>query len=169
MKWLIVKVLMLAVVMVGMLNYALYLKTGQSPLSNIQWGVPEVKLPEVKMPDISLPDFTKSEGDVVTVYKWVDDQGVINYSQEQPVRVGQFDIIAVDPNTNLVQGDSIPEPEVAPPQKEEVVQQPKLPAMDLLPSPDRVQKLMQDAQNIQNQMNDRTRQLEQALQNSGAK
>lgn len=164
-----VKLLMMAVVLGGLLNYALYLKTGESPLKNIQWGMPKVKLPEVTMPDISLPEFGSGEGEVATVYKWVDEHGVINYSQTKPEGVSQFDTMAVDPNTNLVQGDPLPEPTPEPVKKTEAVQQPSLPDMNLLPTPDRVKKLMDDAKNIQVQMNERTQLLEDAIKNSGAK
>lgn len=172
MKWLLVKLVMMAVVMVGLLNYALYLKTGQSPLANIDWSMPKIKVPDVSLPDVKMPDFGgDTEGEIATVYKWVDDDGVINYSQTKPPGVNQFDTMEVDPNTNLVQGEPLPEPEpeLEKEPKEEKPPVAALPDMNLLPTPDRVQKLMQDAQNIQTQMNDRTRQLEQAIQASGAK
>lgn len=176
MKWLLVKLVMMAVVMAGLLNYALYLKTGKSPLANIDWSMPKLKVPDVAIPDVSLPNMSlpdfggNNEGEIATVYKWVDADGVINYSQTKPEGVNQFDTMEVDPNTNLVQGEPIPEPEPEPkikPKEEKPAV--ALPDMNLLPTPDRVQQLMQDAQNIQTQMNDRTRQLEQAIQASGAK
>lgn len=170
MKWMLVKLLMMAGLMVGLLNYALYLKTGQSPLANIDWSMPKFKVPDVSMPDVKLPEFGGGdEGEIATVYKWVDENGVINYSQTKPEGVADLDTMEVDPNTNLVQGEPIPEPEPEAKPKEEKSATAALPDMNLLPTPDRVQKVMQDAQNIQSQMNDRTRQLEQAIQASGAK
>ena len=70
----------------------------------------------------------------------------------------------VDPETNVVQADKLPEPTPEPEQPvAEVKPAPSLPDMSLLPTSDRVKQLMDDAKGIQTKMDDRAKMLESVV------
>ncbi|HEY7772234.1 MAG TPA: hypothetical protein VIC26_03575 [Marinagarivorans sp.] len=171
MKWLVIKLVMLLVVGVGILNYALYLKTGQSPLADIDWSLPSFSVPDVAslkqaMPDIEMPSFARDGGESgpIAVYKWVGDDGVINYSQSHPGDAVAAEVMIVDPEANVVQADKLPEPEPeVQPAAPKAQPSPALPSMSLAPTPDRVKKLMDDAKGIQAKMDERAKTLEDML------
>ena len=171
MKWLMVKMVMMLVIGFGILNYAMYIKTGKSPLADINWSLPSFSVPDMAtvknaMPDMNLPSMPSlggsGEGKPIEVYKWVDADGVINYSQTKPEGSVAAETMMIDPETNVVQADKLPEPEPEAPVVE-AKPAPSLPDMSLLPTPDRVKQLMDDAKGIQAKMDDRTKMLESAV------
>jgi hypothetical protein len=101
MKAVIVKCAMLVVIIISLVHYALYLKTGQLPwqspmLSNVlSESLPVMKLESAKL-----------GSGKTQVYKWIDEQGVLNYSQEPPPATVTSEVLEVDPNVNLIQGTS---------------------------------------------------------------
>lgn len=173
MKWLMVKMVMMLAIGFGILNYALYLKTGKSPLADMDWSMPKFTVPDMAtlkdaIPDVDLPSMPgigeNTEGKPIEVYKWVDADGVINYSQTKPESSVSAEVMMVDPQTNVVQADKLPEPEPEKPVAEaKPAPAPSLPDMSLLPTPDRVKQLMDDAKGIQTQMDDRAKMLESVV------
>lgn len=172
MKWLMVKMVMMLAIGFGILNYAMYIKTGKSPLAEMDWSMPSFSVPDMAtlkdaMPDVSLPSMPSlgenGEGKPIEVYKWVDADGVINYSQKKPEDSVAAETMMIDPETNVVQADKLPEPMPEAPVAE-TKPAPSLPEMSLLPTPERVKQLMDDAKGIQAKMDDRTKMLESAVQ-----
>ncbi len=135
-------VLMLAIV-VGISNYMLYIMTGKTPFS----------ASDIKMPDLSAPDIKSiANGGKTTAYKWKDENGVIHYSSEPPPEQQQVEVLEVDGNVNLVQGlreqEEIPGPSQNP---EGTIDMPS----GNVYSPENIQKLIRDAKEVQQKLNER--------------
>lgn len=105
MKTIIVKPIMMVIVVIALVHYALYLKTGEIPWK--RWQVPDISLPAV---------FSKSvpqaknllPGTKTRVYTWVDENGVTHYSQEPPpadVAVRELEVDSA--NINVMQSVAI--------------------------------------------------------------
>lgn len=95
-------------------------------------------------------------------YKWQDENGTWHYS-DQPQAGQNIETVTVDTNVNLIQGLKVEK------KKEYTVSQAKKPAAELpsIPLPmtvplDKVSKMLDDANNIQQLMDDRTDQIDQA-------
>jgi hypothetical protein len=109
MKTLIVKSIMMIIIIVAMVHYALYLRTGKLPWSG--WQGETISLP-TSLP--ILPTSLSNAEDMLPssktrVYKWVDEQGVLNYSQEPPPASITSKAMDVDANVNLIQGTPLPQ------------------------------------------------------------
>lgn len=168
MKSLIFKMVIMFFIGMGILNYMLYLKTGKSPLSEIDFSMPSLStvknsIPDIDLPDIDLPTLSSDKnGAPLTVYKWVDKDGVINYSQADP-KISSAEIMVVHPDTNLIQAGPVGAPEEPKPQTQRsAATAPKTPLA--LPTPNNVKQLMEEAKNVQTLMDERTKTLEQALE-----
>ena len=112
MKKIICKSIALLVVVIGLVNYLVYLKTGQMPVKefvssarDFSWSLPD-------MPQISLPESIQKLGNSATdmlpenqtrIYKWTDAHGVVHYSEEPPLDIPAQEML-IDPNTNVVKG-----------------------------------------------------------------
>lgn len=101
----------------------------------------------------------------VKVYKWKGEDGSWKFSDAPPpshnADAAQAEEVWINPDQNLVQGLVITEKEEAKPEPQ---QAPTLPVPMTL-SPDKVKKLMDDANNIQQLVDDRQKALEQQLSN----
>ncbi len=109
MKKLIIKATLVVIVALGLSNYGLYLTTGKSPLSEFSFNLPftSSSFQDLK-PELPLANDT--------AYKWTDENGVVHYSTEPPANVAKAERIEVDPNTNLIQGVEVPQPETSAPE-----------------------------------------------------
>ncbi|WNO10357.1 DUF4124 domain-containing protein [Teredinibacter sp. KSP-S5-2] len=151
MKKLIFKVVVMVAVMVGISNYMLYLITGKSPFSASNFKVPDVSSvsSEIKK--------ANPMGNKETAYKWTDENGVVHYSSEPPPEQ-IAEKMEVNPDTNLVQGLRKEEEEVPGPQSAPA------PGLNLpdgsIYNPENIKKLVDDAKEIQNMMNERNKQME---------
>lgn len=96
-------------------------------------------------------------------YKWQDDEGVWHYS-DQPQEGQEIETVTVNTNTNLIQGLRIEE------EKDEVeverklepkVETPSIPLPMTVPL-EKVSKMLEDASNMQQVMDDRKKQIDQA-------
>lgn len=129
-------------------------------------GAPLMTLDKVKMPslptlpdiDLSLPSSDSSKSD--TVYKWQDSQGVWQFSTTPPPQGTQYSTQVYNPAANQVQAFEAPkpEPETQPQQATGV------PSLSDAYNPQNIQKLMQNAQQIQNTLNERAQQQQQLLE-----
>ncbi len=144
MKKLIFKCIVMLVVFMGVSQYFVYIMTGKSPLDSF------------KTPSLSLDSFNSPSLDSVTsvgkqtVYKWVDANGVTQYSAEPPADQ-VADTLEVDPNTNLVQGLRMED-------EEEESAEKKAPEVNIpqnIYSPGAVKKLIDDAKNVSTVLNER--------------
>lgn len=158
MKGLIFKMIAMVVVMVGMSNYVLYIMTGRSPFDGF-------KLPSVSdaIPS-SIDDITPSIGGKQTVYKWVDENGVTQYSSEPPPDQASTSL-ELDPNTNVIQAIEMPEDESsssASSKQNNETPQLALPEGPVY-SPDNIKKLIDDAKNVQKTLDERYQKQEEML------
>lgn len=165
MKRMIFKMFAVAIIVIGFSAYMGFSRTGISPWEALKRGTPD-------MSNIGLPKAVPDVVDKVVpaektvVYKWRDAAGGWHYSNEQPPDGVGYELLNVDPNTNLMAGVKVPseEPEM---EEEGGLRQPKFArsgakeeesAEDpMLYSPEGVQKLMEDAQNVQKMLNDRAK------------
>jgi len=126
-------------------------------------GRPLMTLDKIKAPDITLPQLPETikntEINSVTdsndvIYKWRDSKGELHFSSSPPSEGIRYTSKGYDPNTNLIQSVNIPDEK--PEQVVEQAPQIKKPSDIGNPySPEKVEKLMEDAQNIQKLLNDR--------------
>ncbi len=149
MKKLIIKCVMMIAIFFGISQYFLYLTTGKSPLDGLKTSEIQLSAPDIK-------NITASGKQ--TVYKWVDANGVTQYTSEAPPEQA-VTAMELDPNTNIVQGIKMPEDE----EKEEKPPQAEIPQGNIY-NPKSIKKLMDDANNVQKLLNDRYEQQEKGLQ-----
>lgn len=91
------------------------------------------------------------------VYKWQDEQGNWQYSDRPPTNGAESETLLINPNVNLTEGTPIPEVI----EEEPAEQAPQIDVpLPLTISPDKVDKLKQDAQKVQDLMNERSKTLE---------
>ncbi len=148
MKKLIIKSILMICVFMGISQYFVYIMTGKSPLDGF------------KTPDLSFgSDDIKNAvtGGKQTVYKWVDENGVTQYTAEPPPEQA-VTAVELDPNMNIVKGVEMPEDE-----KEKSAPKVTLPEGPIY-SPKSVKKLMDDAQNVEKLLDDRFKEQEKVLQ-----
>ena len=95
----------------------------------------------------------------VEVYKWRDENGVMQFSNTPPPTDSRAEKVVLDPNSNLMQAVKVPvkeEPE------EKKVEQTQAPSPY---SPKTMKKVMDDVKNVENMMQQRQQQQQEALNN----
>jgi hypothetical protein len=108
MKTIVIKSIMVVIIVIAMVHYALYLKTGRLPWADGRG--PSISLPG--MPDLNMQRVQELVPSSKTrVYKWVDENGVLNYSQEPPPANVEGQVVEVDANVNIIQSTPVPAPE----------------------------------------------------------
>ncbi len=157
-KGLIFKMIAMVIVMVGISNYMLYIMTGRSPFDGF-------KLPSVSdaIPN-SIDDIKPSLGGKQTVYKWVDENGVTQYSSEPPPNQATTSL-ELDPETNIIQSVEVPSDEgddSTLSNKNNETPQLALPEGPVY-SPDNIKKLIDDAKNVQKTLDERYQKQEEML------
>ena len=156
MNKLIIKMLVMVGLFIGISNYVLMVKTGKS----MDFGGIFPKDMSVDGVLNSVKDSTPTSLSVgvkeETVYKWVDENGITHYSAEQPASIGTAEVMTVRSDTNVVQGTETSE--VAP-----TIEKPSTDLENINLSPQRVQKLMKDAQNVENLLQEREQQQRQLI------
>ncbi len=96
-------------------------------------------------------------------YKWQDEDGTWHYS-DQPQDGKNIETVTVNTNTNLIQGLRIEKKEEKVAEKEEEKPEPEsspIPLPMTVPL-EKVSKMLEDANNMQQVMDDRNKQIEQA-------
>jgi len=130
--------------------------------------LPNFKLPTI--PDIKLPSGDEQNTQAATiskVYKWRDDDGTWHFSETLPEGVTPEQVIFLNSETNIIQG--LPQPDkmttdIAPVNEQPAVQQ-QPPSTNLNPySKKAIDKLLNDARGVQEKMDQRNHELEQATQ-----
>ncbi|MFL0811474.1 MAG: DUF4124 domain-containing protein [Agarilytica sp.] len=141
-KKLVIKATFMIIVFLGISQYFVYLMTGKSPVENF-------KMPSFSASDLKQDVTNMATGGKQTVYKWVDENGVTQYTAEPPPEQAAVSL-ELDPNANIIQGVEMPEDENAAPAKPKV----SMPDGNIY-NPKSIKKLMDDAQNVQQLLNDR--------------
>ncbi len=148
------KLLITALVLAVLLPFTVLKGKDGKPLMSIS----NIKAPEISLP--SLPDKIKNEGgnsastsnDII--YKWRDEKGELHFSSTPPPEGIEFTAKGYDPNANLIQ--SVKVITESPKQLRRENTQVQKPSDIGSPySPAKVEKLYNDAQNIQKLLNDR--------------
>ena len=127
--------------------------------------LPNFKLPT--MPDIKLPSGDGQDTTISKVYKWRGDDGTWHFSETLPEGITPEQVIFLNSETNIIQG--LPQPEktitdIAPVNEQPIAQQ-QAPSINLNPySKKAIDKLLDDARGVQEKMDQRNHELEQATQ-----
>jgi hypothetical protein len=155
------KFLLAALVIAFLLPFTLLKgKDGRPLMSFDKISMPSLALPQ--LPDIgSTPKIQSQPANGQVIYQWRDEKGELNFTTTAPPKGIDFTEKAYDPNMNLIQSVRLKsEPD------EEASEQPvKKKAADIGNpySPAKVEKLMEDAQNIEKLLNDRFKKQEAML------
>jgi len=160
------KFLIAALVLAFLLPFTLLKGKDGRPLMSFD----EIRAPSLSLPDISLPELQNRGAEQETggaiakknvIYQWRDEKGELNFTTSAPPKGVDFSEKAYDPNMNLIQSvrlKSEPAEEISEPPA-------KIKAADIGNpySPQKVEKLMEDAQNIEKLLNDRFKKQEAML------
>ena len=179
-KKLIFRIIMSIVIATGIMSYIAsingidirqFLPTLERP------QLPSFKLPslpKVQLPDIQLTNTGKQNtqpAGVRKIYKWRDDDGSWHYSENLPEGVTGEKVIFLNAATNIVQSlpgpDKISNPIAPPPNQTRAQQQPDPQQQPVRLNPysrQAIDKLLNDARGVQQIMDQRSRDLEQATQ-----
>lgn len=129
--------------------------------------LPKLKLPT--LPDIKLPDDDGAEQavNISKIYKWRGDDGSWHFSEQLPEGVTPEKVIFLNAETNVVQG--LPERNkakraIAPIKDQPATLQSAQPENFNPYSQEAIDKLLNDARGVQEIMDQRNRELEQAIQ-----
>ena len=124
----------------------------------------ELKMPEtttVELPELTLPqgeETTRPAHQPVTLYRWKDSDGVIQFGNEPPGGGIAFETVEVNPDANLLQA-----PTAAPQGQESGAEapsaSPSLPS-PLTVSPEEALQIFEDAKEIREMSEERLRQHE---------
>ena len=150
----------IAVLIIGILLPFTFLK-GKDGKPLMSFG--NLKMPEFSLPDIpKLPDTGKDSDAVLTgntdlIYEWKDSEGRLQFSNSHPPEGIEFTVREYDPNTNVIQSVEIPA-KVSEVKSEESRTNKKVISTDgsgNIYSPEQIKKLIGDAKNVENVLNDR--------------
>ena len=136
-------------------------------------GKPLLSFSNLSLPDFSLPDFAKVEtlapgggqasSNEVLFYRWYDADGNVHFTSDPPPAGIEYTVKGYDPDTNVIQAvqpeaeTDTPNPVAGNDAEEETgkVGNPY--------SPESIEKLFEDAKNVEKLLNERFQQQEQAL------
>ena len=130
-------------------------------------GRPIMSLSDLKAPDLGLPkvpDSMELPGNPVgqfkedVIYQWRDAQGLLHFTSEPPEEGIEYTAKGYDPNANLIQSVKVESPQVAATVEEPVIKSPS--DIGNPYSPEKVEKLFEDAKNVQKLLEDRMQQQE---------
>lgn len=158
---LFVKLLLALVVLAVLLPFTILKGNDGRPLMSFS----DLKAPDLAMPDLpdsdKLPALNSAKREDI-VYQWRDAKGQLNFTTSPPPEGVEYTAKGYDPNTNLIQSVEV---EQEPPQDVETARtQIDAPVELGNPySPERVEKLIKDAKNVQKLLDDRTKQQEAIL------
>lgn len=151
----ILKALIAVVVVIGLINYVSYLKTGKSILNFNKIPVPEISFDASDIKQF-VPSISKSKAEQGDLYKWVDSNGVTQYTQKPPAEHIKFDIISVNPKANIL-------PEVQTPADENSTDSKREQFTGLSKTPNNIEQLIEDAKNVQEVLGNRAAQQEKEI------
>ena len=172
----IFKIIFMSVLLFGVSMYAKYLMTGQAPELNLDNPtLPDIDISQIKD---SISDKVGSVKDKITaeeetketyLYKWRDDKGIIHYTSEKPpTETKNLESIKIDNQTNVVPAvsDNVPDntANTEPAQQTSSLPSTNMPAN--VYSPEGIKQLFEQAENVQNLMNEQFEQQEQSINNN---
>jgi hypothetical protein len=136
-------------------------------------GRPLMSVSDLKMPDISLPKVVSDaklpklpgadSSNQDLVYQWRDADGNLNFTSQPPPEGIEYTVKGYDPRTNLIQSVQLEEePKASESDSEQNDEAPVKGTSDIGNpySPDKIEKLFNDAKNVEKLLNDRMKQQE---------
>lgn len=166
------KIILMAVLLCGGLNYAAYLSTGRSLFSISLEKVWAMTANLGQNAADALGSLKADAPEVETsqvIYKWTNEEGVLQYSNAPPPAGTPAQIVKPDPDANLIL--AVPVPESAPEPAHVTTgsgdgEKPVADAGEPFPySPEQIKKTVEDARDAQRIMNERLQQQQQILEN----
>ncbi len=166
----IFKIIIVILLMFGLSNYANYLMTGKTP--DISFEKPSLpKIDVSKLTDSVSEKFDSIKQEKSTedtyLYKWRDAKGVIHYTSEKPSNnIANIESIKINNDTNVVPSvSSVSSNEEEPVQQQSVASELPTEIPPNLYSPEGVKQLIDQAKNVQNQMNEQFQEQENIINN----
>ncbi|MCW8918509.1 MAG: DUF4124 domain-containing protein [Gammaproteobacteria bacterium] len=149
--------LLLLLLLLAVLFPFLYPWKDGKPL--LSWS--DLKAP--KMPNLSLPELPRIMPETderqphqpVTIYRWQDEEGTVQFSNETPAKGVAYEVVEVNPDANLIQAPVAVTSNTAPPDSSEATT-PTLPS-PLTASPGEALQLLEDARKVQGLSDERLR------------
>jgi hypothetical protein len=155
------RTLLLLLLLAVIFPFTFPLKEGRPLLSLSDLGLP-------KMPSLGLPgdgEAAGGSGQPVIFYRWQGSDGRAQYSSEPPASGVAYEVIEVDPDTNLIQAVPVEEIDRGEEEASSGTEQPRsmLPS-PLTVSPEEAMQLFKDAREIREISEQRLRQTESLAQ-----
>ena len=157
--------LMLALLVIAMLLPFTVLKDDS--------GKPLLSFSNLSLPDFSLPDFGKVEklapggglgaSNEVLFYRWYDAEGNVQFSNEPPPAGIEYTVKGYDPEANVIQAVKPEATTDAPRPAAESDAEQESGKIANPYSPESIEKLFEDAKNVEKLLNQRFEQQEQVL------
>ena len=128
------------------------------------YGKPLMSLKDLKLPEFSVPDLpdmpkagnlTSGSGEKDFFYKWYDSEGNVQFTTEPPPDGVEYTVKGYDPDTNLIQAVQAPKEEVQAAGDNTPDSGAKSGGLENPYDPESIKKLMEDAKNVQNILNQR--------------
>jgi len=131
-------------------------------------GKPLMSIGNIKMPDFSMPDLpelpkssgasnsTSADGKDL-VYKWTDSEGNIQFSTSPPPEGVEYTVKGYDPDTNLIQAVEVPKENSEDGADKADTKKPttSTDGIGSVYSPEAIEKLFEDAKNVEKLLNER--------------
>jgi len=156
-----VKLLITALVLAVLLPFTVLKgKDGRPLMSFDQLKVPDLAMPEV--PDsLNLPENGQGGNREDIIYQWRDAKGKLHFTSAPPAEGIEYTAKGYDPNANLIQSIEVKHEETETTAVEPAINKPS--DIGNPYSPKNIQKLIDDAKNVQSLMNERMKQQEALL------
>lgn len=154
---------MIALLVIGGLAPFTFLKgkDGQ-PLMNFS----DIKMPDTIVPDISLPKDSDAESVTEgTVFKWKDKNGTWQFSSQPPPKGADFTSTVYDQNMNVIQAVETKRTIAAKAKVQEKENSTGVSDLGSAYSPKKIEKLFDDANNLDSLLNDRAKEQNDILNN----
>lgn len=155
---LFVKVLITAVVLAVIMPFTIIKGSDGRPIMSLsKLKSPDLGLPEV--PDsVELPGMSAGQSKEDVIYQWRDSDGMLHFTSEPPAEGIEYTAKGYDPNANLIQSVEVESPQVSATVEEPAIKSPS--DIGNPYSPEKVEKLFEDANNVQKLLEDRMKQQE---------
>ena len=148
--------LMLALLVLAVLLPFTILKdqNGNTLMSFSDLGLPDFSMPS--MPKANLGSSSSTQRDIF--YQWKDASGTVQFTTQPPPEGVEYEIKKYNPNSNVIKAVEVPEPEEEKPEGEAgAVAQGDQPSIQIGSpyNPDDIKKLIDDAQSIEQKLQQR--------------
>lgn len=162
---LFVKLIFAALVIAILLPFTVLKGKDGRPLMSFK----DLKMPQIAMPSmpkqVELPDVLEKPAGQDLVYQWRDAEGSLNFTSQPPPAGIEYTVKGYDPRTNLIQSVKLNEEDAADnstadSEQNSAAQVEKASDIGNPYSPEKIEKLFNDAKNVEKLLNDRLKQQE---------